>query len=131
VVLAPNVLVAAGATAAMFGVTSPVSRHDRDHADRELRRDQQDNDLDGNADYGAIASLLTLARASVGGGAVVSLASSNPALTTPTANVFLAAGHTRATFTIVTTAIQKAASIPISAAYLGATKSATIRVRRP
>ena len=64
------------------------------------------------------------------GGVVVTLGSSNPALASPPASVFVAAGALSKTFTVTTKATNKNASVTLSATYAGVTKTAAITVTR-
>lgn len=72
---------------------------------------------------------VTLSAPAPGGGAAVTLSSSNPALVSLPATVLVAAGATSGTFT-ATAASRKRGSATITATYAGVTKIATITVRR-
>jgi hypothetical protein len=73
---------------------------------------------------------VTLTAPAPGGGAVVMLASSKPSLASVPASVTVAAGSTSANFSVTTSTTKRNTSATLSAAYSGATKTATITVKR-
>ena len=77
----------------------------------------------------AVATV-TLAAPAPGGGATVSLASSNPAVAAVPASVVVAAGATSNTFTVTTSAPKKNTSATLSATYGGTTKTVTMKITR-
>ena len=79
---------------------------------------------------GTSTGTVVLSAAAPAGGAVVALASGNPAAVTVPASVTVAAGKTSATFTATAANVSSNTSSVISAAYAGVTKSATLSVRR-
>ncbi len=70
---------------------------------------------------------VTLTGAAPSGGAVVSLSDNSNAASVP-ASITVPAGSTSATFTILTTAVNKKQGVTISAVYGGVTKKATLTV---
>jgi hypothetical protein len=64
-------------------------------------------------------------------GAVISLASSNPAVAAVPASATVAGGATSAVFAIATSAVSAATSVTISATYDGVTRTATLTVNPP
>jgi len=73
---------------------------------------------------------ITLAAPAPGGGAVVTLTSSNPSLGSVPASILVPEGATSSTFTVTTAPRKRNASATITASYGGVTKAATITVRR-
>ena len=62
------------------------------------------------------------------GGAVVALSTSNSGVAAPTANVIIAAGQQSASFPVSTSTVATWSSVAVSAAYAGATQTATLTV---
>lgn len=73
---------------------------------------------------------VTLTGPAPAGGVVVSLKSSRPAQASVPASVTVAAGQTSAAFTVMTSPVTTNTSAWISATYRGATKGATLVIRR-
>jgi hypothetical protein len=73
---------------------------------------------------------VTLTAPAPSGGAVVTLTSSMPTLASVPQNVVVTAGTTSSTFNVTTAATKKNTLVTISASYAGATKTATITVKR-
>jgi hypothetical protein len=73
----------------------------------------------------------TLTTAAPAGGAVVSLASSNPGVATVPASVTIAAGATSATFAATTSSVASSTPVTITASYGGANRTATLTVSPP
>jgi len=78
----------------------------------------------GNSSTGTV----TLSGPAPAGGAQVTLSSSNTAAANVPPNVTVAAGATTATFTVSTSAVVTSTAVTISAAYSGATRSASLTV---
>jgi hypothetical protein len=74
---------------------------------------------------------VTLTAGAPSGGAVVSLTSSNGAVASTPSSVTIAAGATSATFPVTTTAVTSNTSVTLTAAYGGASRSATLTVTPP
>ena len=79
---------------------------------------------------GSVDATVTLTGPAPAGGIVVMLRSSRPAQATVPPSVTVAAGQTSATFTVTTTPVSANTSALISATYRGATKNATLTIRR-
>ncbi|HEY2968298.1 MAG TPA: hypothetical protein VGK75_08005 [Casimicrobiaceae bacterium] len=73
---------------------------------------------------------VTLTAPAPSGGAVVTLTSSMPTLASVPQNIVVTAGTTSSTFNVTTAATKKNTLVTISASYAGATKTATITVKR-
>jgi len=73
---------------------------------------------------------IRLTAAAPSGGALVTLASSNPSVANVPPSVVVASGQTTATFTVTTTASTSNRSAAISASYNSSSKSATITVKK-
>ncbi len=73
----------------------------------------------------------TLTNAAPAGGALVALSSSNPSTATVPANVSVAAGATSRTFSVSTLSVTASTLATITAAFGGATRSATLTVTPP
>ena len=74
------------------------------------------------------AGTVTLTSAAPGGGATVTLTSSDAQLATVPPSVVVAPGATSASFTVSTVGVKKNAAVSITANYAGVTKSAAIKV---
>jgi hypothetical protein len=74
------------------------------------------------------AGTVTLTSAAPGGGATVTLTSSDGQLATVPPSVVVAPGATAASFTVSTVAVKKNAAVSITANYAGVTKSAAIKI---
>jgi hypothetical protein len=74
---------------------------------------------------------VTLTADAPSGGAVVSLTSSNSAVASTPSSITVAAGATSATFPVATTAVTSNTSVTLTAAYNGASRSATLTVTPP
>ena len=81
----------------------------------------------GNASTGTV----TLSGGAPSGGAVVSLASSHPAIATVPASVTVAAGARTATFGAATSVVGSSTPVTVSATYDGVTRTATLTVNPP
>jgi hypothetical protein len=73
--------------------------------------------------------IVTLSSAALTEGAIITLSSSNPAVGSVAPSVTVAAGMTSANFAIITSAATTTASVTISAAFGGLTRSALLTVR--
>ena len=74
----------------------------------------------------AVQGSVTLTSAAPSTGAVVALASANPALATVPASVTIAAGATSATFPVSTSPVAASSTVALSGSFAGVTRSATL-----
>ncbi|MCX7799617.1 MAG: S8 family serine peptidase [Fimbriimonadales bacterium] len=77
---------------------------------------------------GSSTGTVTLTGPAPSGGAVVSIASSNPPVASAPATVTVPAGATQASFTVATSSVTTATDVRIEASYGGGTASADLRV---
>jgi hypothetical protein len=73
---------------------------------------------------------VTLSAPAGAGGAVIALRSSNTTLVGVPSSVVVAAGGTTATFTITATVTRRSATAAVYATFAGATKTASLTVKR-
>lgn len=143
-----SVAVSAGATSATFGITtSAVAAQTLATLSASYNGVTKTTTFTANPAPGAaLASLTlkptrvkggasvtgtaTLTASATGGGALVALQSSNPALASVPAHVLVVAGGRSAKFTVATAVPSKSAPVTISASYAGATQTATMTVIR-
>jgi hypothetical protein len=78
----------------------------------------------------SVIGTVTLSAPAGSGGAMVTLASSNPSAASVPSTVAVAFGATSGTFTVTTRALKKSASATLSATYGGVTKSVTLKITR-